>query len=718
MFGYFQHDLCKGLERNDFIHFAAEFTRVINDNIPTIEELTFIDPPQPQPAAALSETTVEKEFRLDIEKAVHEGTPTVSGDRLILPFPVDGATIVAQATGLDAYLVRQIGNDWLDGLCTLLVREFLLVKRACIDSLTGLFSSLHLEEHLDSINTKRTGVLILLSVYPKSSNAFLAKKYQHRTVSLLKAFVAGRFPLYYLGQSCFGILCEQNKPDFVSEFAPSLVNYFKRGGSHRVHVSSAAFGDHLVNEDSSILPSEAVLKKAWAALHVATKRGPFAFCNYNSIEESVDHPLAPPAQSLVRWVQKETRQVDVFSLFQFNSNESLLVESIQECVGDQGQQYDTAEAIFLLIPGQDRKMALKTGDNILQHYNRRNKKTATVNCGIALFPSGDFRKSEVILNCRKALLHSDFLDPGALVICNALSCNVAGDMYYGDGNLVLAVKEYRRGLLLDPDDGNVLNSLGVCYAQMNKHTFAVECFRKACKSKDDKFMALYNLGLEYQIRQEQIPAIQSFSEALSLLEEDGEGRARKDIRFQLAVLCIEQHRYKKGLELLEAWYKTEEQYGMGGKALRYLGESYSGLGRYREAMKYLQRAMRYDEYDAEVLSLLGEMYLRENEGDDIALRFCEKAVELNPEGLNLQLRLATAQIHCGDFTRGGRTLKPCLRNRKLRPAALVQKGLLALGQGKTKVAEKWFVKAMSCPGGENNPSIQKSARGYLNKISK
>jgi len=120
---------------------------------------------------------------------------------------------------------------------------------------------------------------------------------------------------------------------------------------------------------------------------------------------------------------------------------------------------------------------------------------------------------------------------------------------------------------------------------------------------------------------------------------------------------------------------------------------YAGLGDYKKAMKYLQLAMRYDEYDAEVLGLLGEIYLTENEGDDIALRFCEKSVELNPDSLSLKIRLAKAQTQCGDFVAAEKSLQACLRNRKIRLAALKQKAVLAREQGKTKAAARWQEKA-------------------------
>jgi hypothetical protein len=196
MFGFFQHDYCKRLERRDFFRFSQEFSQVIYDNIPTIEALSFLDSPTPQPAASSEEDTAEKDLRQGMEKAVDQRGPVLVDDMLLLPFAAGDSTIIAQVKGLDDYLIRKVGKDWLDGLSSLLLREFLLVKRACVDSLSGLLSSLHLEEYLDSDNRDEHGLVLLVSVYPKSSSSFQAKKYQHRTVSLLKRFVKDRFPIY------------------------------------------------------------------------------------------------------------------------------------------------------------------------------------------------------------------------------------------------------------------------------------------------------------------------------------------------------------------------------------------------------------------------------------------------------------------------------------------------------------------------------------------
>lgn len=716
MFSYFQHDICKGLERQDFFRFAKEFRKVIFENIPTIQRITFLDPPELQPAIAPEEDRCGMELQLGMKKAVEERTSVIVADTLLLPFEIGNGAVIAQVEGLDSYLLRKVGNDWLDGLGILLFREFLLVKRSCIDSLTGLLSSLHLEECIDGLAESSQGIIVLISLYPKGTSSFQAKKYQHHNIALLKTFIDNQYPLYYLGQSCFGLLCENCGADFTTEFAPALVNYFKRERCARVHVAVVPFENHSTDSPTSGLAlSEKLMEKAWSALHVASKRGPFAFCNYSSIENAADHPLAAPAVSFMRWFRNVSRKFDSFGLLQFNSGKKALRDNIKKVVGEDALVKADNATCYLLLPEKSAKECLKAGKKILQHLGKKDTIELAVNCGISSFPFSVFKKSELPLLCRKALCHAAFFEPGSLVICDAVSFNISGDIYFADGDLVLAVKEYQRGLLFDSMNGNLLNSLGVCYAQMNRHKMAVDCFQRACKSKNDRFMALYNLGLEQQINNENEQAIQSFNDAFALPEKEGEEKARLDMSFQLAVLFIHEGQYEQALDRLLSWDTAQSKNGNSKKGLRYLGEAYYGVGKSRDAMKYLQQAMRYDEYDAEVLGLLGEIYLAENEGDDIALRFSEKAVELNPDSRALKVRLASAQIQCGDFNSALKTLQPCLRNKKTRPAALVQRGLLAQGQGRIKEAEKWFLKATICPG--SNPETVLAARNYLNNLT-
>lgn len=692
MFGYFQHELCKTLERDDFFRFSREFIQLIHANIPTIDTIRFLDPVSQQPADSQEENEKEKTIRSAILEATDSGRPVLQGPMVFLPFSVQDTTVIAQVTGLDEYLIRKIDNDWLDGLLSQLLREFLMMKRACVDPLTGLLSSLCLEECLDSSNNMQQATLILLSVYPKSASSFSAKKYQHRTVSLLKTFVSNRFPLFYLGQSCFAIVCENRGHDFASQFAPSLVNFLKRERCSRVHVSTVSFNGETGSKDASVPVSEFLMKKAWAALHIASRRGPFAFCNASALENLGMHPLASPSIRLKRWLQKTAHNSNAFSLFQFANVEKEMTESIVEGLDGKGTLIADGNSHYLFYPSVSPKKIKKVARDIIAILARKSPKSTLVNVGISIY-SAHGSKSTQLLNSQKALCHAAFLKDGSVVICNALSFNISGDIYYGDGDLVCAVREYKRGLVLDPKDGNLLNSLGVCYAQMNRHKAAVDCFKKACKSKADRFMAFYNLGLEQQIQEENSEAIESLSSALGCSVIEDQKKARKDISFQLAILYTQEKFYQKALELLLPWFESEKNVESGRRALRYLGEIYAGLGQNQQAMKYLQRAMRYDEYDADVLGILGEIYLVENEGDDIALRFCEKALELNPDSLDLKIRLARAQTQCGDFMAAEKNLQPCLRNRKTRLAALRQRKVMASELGQKRAAARWKEKA-------------------------
>jgi len=689
MLEYIHHDRFERLERNDFIRFSPEFILTVQANIPTLESVVFLDPILPQPADSSKESKDEKRLREAIQKAADSVLPVIVANVLYLPFKVEEGIVIAELKGLDGYLLRKVGNDWLEDLQPQLLREFLLIKRAGIDSLTGLLSSLHLYDTLNTASDNLSGTLVLLSVTPKISDTFYVRKYQNRAVSLLNSFIAERFPIYYMGQSCFAILCKDTEQNFSSAFAPLLLNYFKREACSRVHVAVLDLATVDCRNDNSLTASEVLMKKVWGALHIASKRGPFAFCNVSSLENLTAHPLASPSKYLKRWVQKTARSCDRFSLLQFESSDAEMIDVVGNYVGNNDDFVMADDSSYLFLQKTDRKKITKIAREIIAAYSIRFTHITLPNVGIAIYSTKERSKADMLLNCRKALCHAAFLEPGSVVICDAVSFNVSGDIYYGDGDLICAVREYNRGLALDSKDGNLLNSLGVCYAQMNRHKDAVHCFKRASKSKKDRFMALYNLGFEQQQQKENRAAIKTFTNALACAETEERRLARKDISFQLAVLCCIEKRYKKGLTILLPWYENDPD----GKCFKYLGELNAGLGNYKSAMKYLQLAMRYDEYDAEVLGLLGEIYLRENEGDDIALRFCEKSVELNPDSLSLKIRLAQAQTQCGDFTAAEKSLKSCLRNRKTRLAALRQKAILAREQGKSKAASRWQEKA-------------------------
>jgi tetratricopeptide (TPR) repeat protein len=99
--------------------------------------------------------------------------------------------------------------------------------------------------------------------------------------------------------------------------------------------------------------------------------------------------------------------------------------------------------------------------------------------------------------------------------------------------------------------------------------------------------------------------------------------------------------------------------------LRYLGEAYKGCGRNKEAIAVMQHAIRYSPHDDNALSMLGELYALENQGDDIALSFCQQAVNIDDRNWKHWYRLALVNYKMGNYDSALEDLKESIcRKRK------------------------------------------------------
>jgi len=98
-----------------------------------------------------------------------------------------------------------------------------------------------------------------------------------------------------------------------------------------------------------------------------------------------------------------------------------------------------------------------------------------------------------------------------------------------------------------------------------------------------------------------------------------------------------------------------------GSSYRYLGVAYKESGNNREAIAVLQRAIRFNPRDAVSLSLLGELYSLEKQGDDIALSLCSQALDLDDTRWEHWYRLALIRFRQGQFEQAGPLLVQSLR---------------------------------------------------------
>ena len=280
------------------------------------------------------------------------------------------------------------------------------------------------------------------------------------------------------------------------------------------------------------------------------------------------------------------------------------------------------------IPDNDTLQARKLASR-LQCQLAENR-LGSFSVGIAPYPQLDFSRRQIIFNSVKALDHAAFLGPGSSVVFDAVTLNISGDKYYQAGELDACMAEYRAALTLDPENTNVLNSLGVCLARINDLQAAKVTFQAVIRKDPAEAMAVYNLGMVYRLEGHADCALTNFYQALKL---DNNSFA---IAFQTARLLAEQSRWEEALQVLDkaaaAGHEKWQLLALKGKCLM-------ALDRSEAALRVYCQAVRINPNDAEIVSALGYLYDRCNENPEICETFLLQGIALDPENGQLHHRL-------------------------------------------------------------------------------
>ena len=683
------------LRVEDFFRFSSSFSEILQKYLPAAKSVVF----------AYSSGQAEVHFRdKDIAEKllllfahVKDGVVSfgVQGDYLMLSFDVNGnERVVAIISGADSFFLQKVSEDWLLQIRDTVEREFLLLKQARIDNLTDLFNVSNLFSLLDTYGSTTDFHLILLELIPQRSSLRYSLRYLRKCSNLLVNFVHTDSVLHHLGQSTFAIVIRKDDKGEPSEIERALVSYLKRAGCHKVHIGSSVSKVSNASENQKC-PGRQLLDEAWTALRHAAKRGPFSFCDFGQLAHPENHPLAPPDRNLVRRLSRLWSKSDTFCLVHFRSdNFAYSASSVVLPHIKRGVVLSDGDDVFVYLDAVEAENALKLAQKVIL-LSSNAKKNVHVSAGVSSYPYSDFKKSEMVFNCRKALLHASFFGNSSAVVFDAISLNISGDIYFGDGNLAKAVDEYRRGLKCDKLDVNLHNSLGVALTMMNKLPAALQSFEKALKLDNHNFMALYNLGLGEQTRNRKFEALIYLEKALKYYSHDeGGAELEGDLILQIGILHCETGNYESALSYLVSWLKNNKNALNAGRVHYYLGASYYGLRNNREAMVALQRALRFDELDDRAMSLLGRTYFEEGEGDEIALSLCRKSVELEPANLRYMLYLAEVLLRCRSSNEAREYLYRCLRNRDCKIEAQLLLGESYARDGQFRRARIWFKKVL------------------------
>ncbi len=255
----------------------------------------------------------------------------------------------------------------------------------------------------------------------------------------------------------------------------------------------------------------------------------------------------------------------------------------------------------------------------------------TVSVGVAAFPTLDYPRKRILDNARKALDHAAFLGPGVVTAFSAVSLNISGDKMYQKGNIQGAVEEYTKARRLDPENVNVLNSLGVCYGVTGEFEDALSLFEEALKIDSDEVMAGYNAAVVCIKNGDSDRALEY------LRRVDGRGKNVFEVKHRIGRILMEQGRAKEAVVPLESAVALNPE---SGPAFRVLGDCYAELGDNMAAVRAYKKAIKCNPYDAASISALGRIFDLQGENIEIATLFCKHSVSISPDNGLYRYRLA------------------------------------------------------------------------------
>ncbi len=610
-------------------------------------------------------------------------------------FPARGrAPVVVVAKVPEASAGREMDQEWLQKVRAGIERDFLLLKQARVDSQTGLLNLGNLHALLESPRQDQSSQLVLLYLPP--GNGSLQRRIRHLSgcALALRNFVQGGAVLHYLGQYLFALFLSGKVVDEKISVETLLVEYLKKEGCSRVHIGSSLISG---SEEMPDQPKDCLklLDEAYTALQRAMKRGPFSFCEYRRIAFPEKHPFAKLPDNTQRQMSRWWTGLQSFSLilFQGDNKKSLASELVAPLVSD-CQTMSVGKDLYVLytFPSSTLERWLS---NILQKASDL-KEGLSVSAGAISYPFGDFKKFESAVCCKKALLHARFLGASSFALFNQLTLNISGDLYYADGDINLAIKEYSRGIKIGGGEVNLYNALGVSLAMMNRLQQAARSFHQALCMAPGDFIALYNLGLTKQSLGEKQEAITFFLRAYARRDsEDATDQFIADLMLCLGTLHCEVGDYEAAISFFEEWLAQSSPRAKSAAPYYYLGLSYFRSGDSLAARRFLEKAIRYNSFDDKSLHLLGRIYNEENQDDDLALIFCRKSIELNPDNPEYYLSLAEVCLSKGDVSQSREALRKCLRRKETKAAARLLMARGCLHNGEHRRARRWFEKALN-----------------------
>ena len=563
----------------------------------------------------------------------------------------DGGRAYLVFSGCDQALLKKISRDWLRSLQKQIQELLCTVQRGYQDPVTGLYTyrallvALENTGSSDHRETEPTLYLLHLSFVRRSiPGTFHRIQYFADLLATIE-----NQGIFYLDQGVYALLLNAADQATQRHLARRLQKFLRREKLQRVHI---AFGDCAAFSCPSgqeMEPDSTPLDTMVKALALAERRGPFGICDVRVLAGQDVHPFVMPERPVLRKLQRLWRSLDRFWLALFVVRNATDKADAAAVFARLAVRYcATAECIevskhefFVLVPDNGQEKAEQ--ELLALHHAIKNKLNASVAVGHCAFPDLDqCTKTETVRRCYKALMHGRFYGQDVMVRFDHISLNVSGDWYFDQGDFRQAVREYSEGLKRMPGEKNLLNSLGVALVEMKQTARAITTFEQVLEQEPENHMALVNLGYACLQKGWRNRALKFFEKAHAVQYHAGLDGV--DVLRQLSRLYIFFERFSDALLTLERWQQCE---GSEGDFLLYqlLGRAHFETGSPELAMQSLQRALRIHPRDAESMSLLGLLYVREGEGADAGESLLKKALALESRQAACWYRYGAALLH-------------------------------------------------------------------------
>ncbi|RWX44134.1 Flp pilus assembly protein TadD [Candidatus Electrothrix aarhusensis] len=630
-------------------------------------------------------------------------TPVVLEDMLVIPLitaqMIDVTLVIYD---VDPAVLQKMATEWLIELQEKILQRFCRIRHIYIEPDTGLYNRRALTLLLAKESCRKT--LFLIAAVPGTRT--LAGGFQKicQVNALLPTLIDE--PLFYLGQGLFAAVRSINQRSTCLDFSHRLISRLKREGLRKVHVGFSS----LPPEDT---PQE-ILHRCQRLLAEAERRGPYSLCDEAFLVRKEQHPFALPAAPVLRRLQKKWRGLDRFGLLlvsfahkQDKQNkqdgkdkkkaqelpdlDSILAKSQSSSTFYTSYSLNASEQLILL-PDLSFEQTSLQAKQLAQEISKKRDSDALPYIGFCHSPTVSVPKIECIRSCRKAILHASFYEKGAVVAFDALSYNVSGDLYFDEGDYKQAIREYKAGLQIKPDDVNLLNSLGVALAEINRHREAEACFSKVLQTEPQNYMALINKGMSCRLLGRSKEAIACFEQGLRCKEHAKQ--ASIELYLQLGKLYCLQEEFEKAATLLKEW---KELKGEPSEFIffRLLGEASMGAGENNEAIKALQRSLQIYPQNADSQSMLGLLYVLEGQGAEVGLSLCDRAITSDSGDARHLHRRAAALRHLERLNEALDDVRESLRIQRNNEQTLLLRAILYEELGSLRRAQQGFQRIIS-----------------------